>query len=659
MDAARLALGVYAILFAVYVASLAPTVTFWDAGELIAAVHSFGIPHPPGTPLFVLVARAWSDILGWLPRATATNLLSAACTAGAAAITARWLARVPGARWHALGAAVCAGAASTIWLNATETELYAPSLLLAWLAIVAADRSGRTGEGRWLAVSAYALALAVPLHMSALVATPAAVVLAAQSEGRGNGARWGDGVTLGAAAVFAIGVGTVSGPVILASLGAFGAAAWLQPRGRRRVVVAVGALTLLAFSCLGVLPLRAVYDPVLNTGNPVTWDALVDLIGRGQYGGHRLWPRQAPLWIQLGNIFEYLDWQFALGLAPGVAPAAGRTTVTVAYAALGVYGSAAHRRCDRRSWRALALLFAFGSVGLAAYMNFKAGASFAYQFVPDAAAHEARERDYFFALAFWTWGAWAGYGAVAMAERLQPRLAPAGVFIAALPIALNWSAVDRRAGADARLAHTTAEALLWSAPPRAVLIAGGDNDAFPLWYLQTVEGARGDVTVVVAPLLGARWYREELARRDGLLTDSAVVAEWRGERPTLVGVATGAARAGRPVAVAVSAGSARSDLIPVGRRTLRGVVYVEDESRGNPFHTRLRAYLDTSAAAAFTARYGSAAAPLVAVDAIDPAPRVMRRMLGCPGWAAATVVGAAAAGAEAAADSLDHPCNFR
>ena len=73
----RAAAIVGALVLAVFVATLAPTVTFWDAGEFIAAARTLGIPHPPGTPLFVLIAHVWALLVPVGEYAYRTNLLSA------------------------------------------------------------------------------------------------------------------------------------------------------------------------------------------------------------------------------------------------------------------------------------------------------------------------------------------------------------------------------------------------------------------------------------------------------------------------------------------------------------------------------------------------------------------------------------------------------
>src|SRR4029079_10850640 len=197
----------------------------WDSGEFIAAAHSFGIPHPPGTPVFVIALKAWAELLGFLSFARATNLFSAVCTASAVSVTVLWLARTRGGLplSASIAAGISAGAMSSVWQNATETEVYAATLALAIATVAAADLAGRSGpqERRWLIVVVYLIALAVPLHMSALVAAPVAVFLV----GRRAGASfdWGRAAIVLGAGIVAAGVGRVS--LFLVVVGAVFAAA--------------------------------------------------------------------------------------------------------------------------------------------------------------------------------------------------------------------------------------------------------------------------------------------------------------------------------------------------------------------------------------------------------------------------------------------------
>ncbi len=595
-----------------------------------------------------MLARAWSDVLAWLPRAHATNLLSAACTAAAGAVLAWLVTRWSGRVLVGVAAAVAAGAMSTVWRNATETELYAASLLLSVLMLATGHRAGVTGSGKWLIATAYTFALAVPLHVGALVAAPGATLLAAQ-DARG-GIRWGDAGLLSAAMLLALAVGLASPALIAASVGVVGAAIVSQERRHPSRALAGIAVMIVGVSALGIMLVRAAHDPAINSGNPHDWAALWDVVGRRQYGGHALWPRQAPLWIQLGNLAEYADWQVALGLSPAVGPSLLRTPITLLFVGLGLAGASAHRRADPRSWRAMLVTLVAGSVALALYLNFKAGASFGWGVLPDDAPHEARERDYFFTLALWTWGAWAGMGAVSVFRRAHHRLAPLGLALAALPILLNWSAVDRRRAPDARLPLDVAQALLASVPDRAVLVTAGDNDSFPLWYAQQVELLRPDVTVVVAPLLGARWYVEQLARRDSLLEASFASSALGDEWTFLAAIGRGARARGRPVAVALNAGVARARASGIDEPLLRGLVLVEGDAAGGVRVRELPWLVDTAVtgglAAALSGREVSGAT-------IDPTSRAFSLLLDCP----RQIVSAARPGGEPI--SLDSRCNPR
>ena len=82
----RAALAVFVLVLAGYIVSLAPTVTFWDAGEFIATAKILGIPHPPGTPLFVIMAHVWAMLLPVGEFAYRTNLMTATISAAGTAL---------------------------------------------------------------------------------------------------------------------------------------------------------------------------------------------------------------------------------------------------------------------------------------------------------------------------------------------------------------------------------------------------------------------------------------------------------------------------------------------------------------------------------------------------------------------------------------------
>ncbi len=513
----------------VYIATLAPTVTYWDAGEFLSAIHSLGIPHPPGTPLFVLVANVWAKILSpFFAFAYSVNLFSAVCTATACAILAWLMQRWTGDAVAAIAGALTAGLMSSVWLNATETEVYSPSLLVAALLLLIADQARRTRQRRWFLLLAYMIGLGWALQLSALVAAPAAVFLAL----------WRNP--------------TDDERPLFARTNSVSRTA--RKRELQSGVATAVAAMLIGASAVLFMIVRAQHDPAINQGNPATWHALSDVITRRQYLPVAMLPRQAPFFLQLGNLFEYADWQVALGLAPDPPPNPARTAVTIAFAILGIVGFVWHKRTHVPSWEAMALLFFGATIGIVVYLNMKASPSYGVGFLPSGAKHEARERDYFFAFGFICWGLWAGAGAVRALRRFGRPGQFAGVAIAALPAALNWTAVDRNHNAEAYDPRNSAATILMRAPKNAVVFAAGDNDTYPVWYMQEVEGLRRDVTPVTLPLLGARWYRQELARRHGLL-GVEFVEQWRGLRKTYAELCARSRGLGRPIVVAHARGA--------------------------------------------------------------------------------------------------------
>lgn len=620
-----------ALLFVVYLLTLAPDVTFWDAGEFIAAAHSLGIPHPPGTPLFVLLGNVWTKLFPFLPFAFATNMLCAVATALAALMMARMILRATGSDAMAFAAAVVAGGMSTVWLNATETEAYSLALLLATLMLWSAERAGRAESEptarRHVWLAGYLMMLAVPLHLIALVVAPVAIAMATY----GAPPRWRQGIMLFGVFLMAMGVGRMSLLLVVAG-------ALIATAARPRVALPLLLVAGLAASALAFMYVRARFDPAINQGDPATWQGFVDMVARRQYDVSPIWPRKAPAWVQVGNLLQYADWQAALSFGPTVLPSVGRTVFTIVFLALAVQGARVHWDRDRRSFVAIALLLLCGSAGVLVYLNLHAGPSIGYGILPASTVREARERDYFYLFAFWAWGAWAGIGAVHVAQRFS-RPAWTGALLACVPLVTNWRAVTRRAEPEASLPLAFASELLESTPDSGVLFVVGDNDSYPLWYAQQVKQVRPDVAVVTMPLLPTDWYRAQLSERHGLDFDAA---RYDGRSETSARIATAARARGRPVAAAMTMSKRERERL--GERwTAAGIVYVEGA-----------APIDTAAMAKSAARTARALGDARPREAIDPVNVYFRRILDCP-----RQLMDVSRSAERDSIQLDSVCNYR
>src|SRR5687767_9553195 len=185
----KFAAAVTGAVFLVYLATLAPTTAFWDTSEYIAAAKVLGIPHPPGNPLFIILAHSF----GLLPLAESyamrINLFAAVTSAASAGlwflVAERWLRGIVPHRWARYGAAfagVLVGATSwTVWnQSAVNEKVYTLSLLsiavVMWLVVRWGDDEPGTHRDRWLVLIAYVMALTSTNHLMGVLALPALAV---------------------------------------------------------------------------------------------------------------------------------------------------------------------------------------------------------------------------------------------------------------------------------------------------------------------------------------------------------------------------------------------------------------------------------------------------------------------------------------------------
>jgi tetratricopeptide (TPR) repeat protein len=170
---------------------------------------------------------------------------------------------------------------------------------------------------------------------------------------------------------------------------------------------------------------------------------------------------------------------------------------------LGFIGLFFHYRKDQPNFWNLLLLFFLTGLALVIYLN--------------SPPVEPRERDYIYVGSFYVFAIWIGLGVVAIQEAMANFLKgnspyAAGALCLVVPVlmgAQGWNNHDR----SGRF-HSVDQAknTLRSCAPNAILFTGGDNDTFPLWYVQEVEGFRTDVRVVVLSYFSTDWYIAQMKR---------------------------------------------------------------------------------------------------------------------------------------------------
>lgn len=560
------ALGIFLVSFITYVITLSPTVVFWDVGEFCAAAFSLQVPHPPGAPLFLLLARVASMIPFASDVAVRMHFVSAFASAVACmmlyVISVRFILmwkEEPKTSYERIvlyGSAVVGSLSltfsPTFWFNAVEAEVYGMSMLfvsgIIWLGLRWYERADNRRGDMYILFIAYIIGLAVSVHLLAILALFPFMLL---YYFRNYEFSIPSFLKFAVVAVICFGIIYPGIVKILPSLldGEFGgkrseiftvipigliAAAFygiyysIKKQNRALNVALLSFLLItLGYSTYTMVYIRANAKTPMNENDPSTMARLVSYLNREQYGEapliDRRWnnePEQRAahqkytsdldyFWrYQMDHMYlRYFGWNY-IG-SEGDFKEAGVNPKQLYYIPLilGFLGAFYHWRKDpKMAWVATATFLVMGVV-LVVYFNMQ--------------EPQPRERDYFYVGSFFIFCMWIGMGVLGAIDWVKEKYQATGGYgltgygilvLAFLLVPLNMLRTNfHQANRKGNyVAWDYSYNLLQSCAQDAVLFTNGDNDTFPLWYLQDVEGIRRDVRVACLSLLNTNWYIRQL-----------------------------------------------------------------------------------------------------------------------------------------------------
>ena len=194
------------------------------------------------------------------------------------------------------------------------------------------------------------------------------------------------------------------------------------------------------------------------------------------------------------------------GLPDGADNNKGRNTLYALPLILGLIGLFYQINKDNRNAAVVGLLFFFTGLAIVIYLNQK--------------PFEPRERDYAYTGSFYAFAIWIGLGVLAVYDLLQKKLnqttgavVSTALCMLAVPTIMAREEWDDHDRSNRYIARDFAADYLNSCAPNAILFTNGDNDTFPLWYAQEVQGIRTDVRVVCLELLNTDWYIDQMVHR--------------------------------------------------------------------------------------------------------------------------------------------------
>lgn len=610
-EKAILVILTFFLSFIVYLDTMSPTVSFWDCGEFIATSYTLAVPHPPGSPLYLLIGRIFSMIPTSKDIGFRVNLMSPIVTALAVMflflIIVQLLKSWGNPKNSIQKLAVYGGAfigamtfayTDSHWFNAVEAEVYAFSTFLTaiivWLILVWEEKSDQPGHERYLLIIAYIIGLATGIHLLNLLAIFFIALIIYFKRTKISSIWWlvtdmligvaiigllflffrqfrvsfnlqaiftftaflGIYIPLYRKAVeprfkehaknvlmaFAASIvfliingGVIRGlPSIADKFGLFalsavifiiiGITVWTIAKKHTLLSLAMMCLVLIivGYSSYMTIFIRSAQDPRIDENDPETTHRAVAYLAREQYGQRSFtdifnrakWKPEAAhkykgaldyFWnYQINEMYvRYFNWQFIGRKVDKVDPF---QFILPFPFLVGLYGLLVHFGKDKQKALSVLALFLFTGLMIVLYLN---------QDDP-----QPRERDYSYVGSFFAFSIWIGIGAAALIshfielknEKLRKPLTYAVTVFLLLALPLNVLRANHREHSRKGnyVAWDYSYNILQTCDKDGVIFTNGDNDTFPLWYLQEVEGIRRDVKVVNLSLLNTEWYIKQL-----------------------------------------------------------------------------------------------------------------------------------------------------
>ena len=625
---------IFLITLFVYFSTVQPSVSFWDCGEFVASAYSMQVPHPPGTPFFLIMGR----LLAMIPfadniafRVNTISVFSSAFTVMflylvAVRLVFNYMKKEPKNLFDAITVFIPAaiGALSlafsdTFWFNGVEAEVYANSTFfiafVVWLMMVWNEKADEPDNEKYLILIFYLIGLSTGVHLMSVLAIVSVVMVVifrkyltdeetlkktgilllvqagiiilvaafmwmsqtSTTPPRPDEFKAGDwkfivmfiivsvffmgalykkifqrnsfyiplilgGVTLmvvypGLVKYFPKLISTIGGNDstldLIATFAIFGAVGygmyWTHKNKKETANLVFKALffAMLGVTSYAMIIIRANQEPPINMNSPKNFSELESYLNREQYGDFPTFvrrysnePHQMDIYTNYSNDFDFL-WRYQIN------------HMFNRYLFWNYIGRESTYQDSGVDWTALfGIPFFVGLFGL--YWHFKRDWKMASiylvmfiflgyltAFYQNQQEPQPRERDYFYVGAFFVYSIWIAIGMRGIIEILKEKLngnnllkpaltAVMAVGFIAIPLNMahaNWFEHNRSRN---YVPWDYAYNLLQSVKPNAVLFTNGDNDTFPLWYLQDVEGVRRDVRIANLSLLNTPWYIKQL-----------------------------------------------------------------------------------------------------------------------------------------------------